>query len=518
MKLIIVGLVAVLIVAALASSLRPELTPDQSKHVLALVAQFTSPEFAVRQKAVEELIKMGPAVLPLIRKTLAETKDDEVKLRCEMVIKPFAEQQGRIEAENRKRQAEAEFERRGPELKKRYEAKLAELHKQGEPVTMKEVAPPEIADEQNAAVLYEEAFKEYEEAGADAGARIAQLLRPRPLEPAELEEARELVKQVQPVVKKLREAGYRTSCRFTLNYDVEPACNMILKHLSRLQASARLLALSSKVNLGQGKPDEALVDYEAILRLGHASDREPLVISMLVGIACRGIARKPVMAVLDDSEPSAEALRKVLDSLGDVDDRSPYLAAMRGERCMGISVLKFVFQNPDERIPMFLEPKLKGTKVTVSGLYTDALHYLELMESEVTLSRKPWHQSKADWEKIDHDLQEKATDYPLTTVLGSTLSKTAQIYDRAVAVDGVSQLAVALRLYRLKHGQYPEKLTALVPEVLKKLPTDPFSGKDYEYRREGKGFVVYSIGDDGVDNNGEEGTGNAPDIAFKCSR
>ncbi len=28
-----------------------------------------------------------PAVLPFIRKTLAETKDNEVKLRCEMVIK-----------------------------------------------------------------------------------------------------------------------------------------------------------------------------------------------------------------------------------------------------------------------------------------------------------------------------------------------------------------------------------------------------------------------------------------------
>ena len=63
------------------------ITPEQVKEAQTLIGQFRSPEFAVRQTAVEELVKMGPGVLPLIRKTLAETKDDEVKLRCEMVMR-----------------------------------------------------------------------------------------------------------------------------------------------------------------------------------------------------------------------------------------------------------------------------------------------------------------------------------------------------------------------------------------------------------------------------------------------
>ena len=72
MKHILVGLMAVLTTAFLVSSLRADLTPEQTKHAEALIAQFTSPEFAVRQKAVEELIKMGPDVLPLGKKTLTE--------------------------------------------------------------------------------------------------------------------------------------------------------------------------------------------------------------------------------------------------------------------------------------------------------------------------------------------------------------------------------------------------------------------------------------------------------------
>jgi hypothetical protein len=67
------------------AALRP-LTDEERARAQALIAQFGDPQFDVRQQAVEELVKMGPAVLPLIRQTLAETKDNEVKLRCEMVI------------------------------------------------------------------------------------------------------------------------------------------------------------------------------------------------------------------------------------------------------------------------------------------------------------------------------------------------------------------------------------------------------------------------------------------------
>ena len=71
-----------------------ELTPDQRKTAETLVAQFTAREFAVRQAAVEKLIALGPDVVPLVKKTLAETADNEVKLRCEMTLKGIADRFG----------------------------------------------------------------------------------------------------------------------------------------------------------------------------------------------------------------------------------------------------------------------------------------------------------------------------------------------------------------------------------------------------------------------------------------
>ena len=76
-------------VLALSAAASAALTPEQETLAGRLIRDFTAAEFAVRQAAVDKLVAMGPDVLPLIKKTLAATKDAEVLLRCEMVVKAF---------------------------------------------------------------------------------------------------------------------------------------------------------------------------------------------------------------------------------------------------------------------------------------------------------------------------------------------------------------------------------------------------------------------------------------------
>ena len=59
------------------------------------IEEFSSAEFAVRERALEKLIAMGPDALPLAKKALAATHDFEVKRRCKfaiigIVLKPVA--------------------------------------------------------------------------------------------------------------------------------------------------------------------------------------------------------------------------------------------------------------------------------------------------------------------------------------------------------------------------------------------------------------------------------------------
>jgi|GEM_PF-3105702 hypothetical protein len=92
--------------------------------------------------------------------------------------------------------------------------------------------------------------------------------------------------------------------------------------------------------------------------------------------------------------------------------------------------------------------------------------------------------------------------------------------------DRILEQQIALHAYQVKHGNYPQTLHELVPEILKQLPIDPFSdGQIFHYRYSvswatltGKlppgahishyqnspnGYLLYSVGPDGIDNGGQ---------------
>lgn len=61
---------------------------------------------------------------------------------------------------------------------------------------------------------------------------------------------------------------------------------------------------------------------------------------------------------------------------------------------------------------------------------------------------------------------------------------------------------LACRLFKSGTGRYPEGLDELVPGILGEVPIDPFTGKPFVYRREGEGFIVYSLGSNQKDDGG----------------
>jgi hypothetical protein len=74
--------------------------------------------------------------------------------------------------------------------------------------------------------------------------------------------------------------------------------------------------------------------------------------------------------------------------------------------------------------------------------------------------------------------------------------------DQREAIQRLPPIALALGGYRSEHGGYPEKLSALAPKYLDKLPVDPFTGKDMQYKRRGGGYLLYSVGRNGEDDEG----------------
>jgi hypothetical protein len=81
-------------------------------------------------------------------------------------------------------------------------------------------------------------------------------------------------------------------------------------------------------------------------------------------------------------------------------------------------------------------------------------------------------------------------------------NKVQQAADRAEQVERNLHVAFALAVVKADEGSYPKELKALVPKYLPQVPNDLFSGKALIYRPTEKGYLLYSIGQNGKDDGG----------------
>ncbi|MDF3129657.1 hypothetical protein P0Y35_10670 [Kiritimatiellaeota bacterium B1221] len=108
--------------------------------------------------------------------------------------------------------------------------------------------------------------------------------------------------------------------------------------------------------------------------------------------------------------------------------------------------------------------------------------------------------AETDWENIYKSFNRIGKDF-----LESYSSGTMDLYKELQNSHqkSIEQLKTqaALHLYNLDHGEFPEALSELVPNILSAIPLDPFDGKNMKYLPEQK--MIYSVGSDGKDDQGD---------------
>jgi hypothetical protein len=103
----------------------------------------------------------------------------------------------------------------------------------------------------------------------------------------------------------------------------------------------------------------------------------------------------------------------------------------------------------------------------------------------------------------------------LLPALQKTTEKTADSEARLRC----AQMSLAVEQFRVRNRRLPERLEELVPGILSQLPVDPIDGDPLHYLKLDTGYVVYSVGLDGIDNGGlERGDSNRSNRDKKSAR
>jgi hypothetical protein len=101
-----------------------------------------------------------------------------------------------------------------------------------------------------------------------------------------------------------------------------------------------------------------------------------------------------------------------------------------------------------------------------------------------------------------------------------SLAQSLKSADQHAVHLAMAQTGLALATYRADHKEYPEDLASLTPGYIDKLPADPYAAdKPLRYRRQASGYLLYSVGPDGLDQGGGESErySDSDDIAVSIS-
>jgi hypothetical protein len=379
--------------------------------------------------------------------------------------------------------------------KVRVQTMLDDIRARGEPVTAADLEPPAIPDSENAFVFYMDASRIIGKAPPDVDEAAGRMRKAavRDWSRGDIELIRGFVgshrESLRLVRKGARLKGYRSETKWAAGV------NAIFPHMAKVRDLARLLTYKAMVDLADGRVDEAIDTCGDGMALSDHVGSEPTLISSLVGVACRAITLRTLGQVVSQARTPAQ-LEHVMRMLADRRGRPGLKTAMLGERAMGVQIYDDLRRGK--------QPIQDGHMPPVPGwvFYHDEAAYLSLLNEYVDLADKPYYE-------IQHqvtDIETRARQLPFYVPLAKLLMP---IYSRAYAAEAdpaaqaeVLRAAAAIKLYKLRHGAYPKKLSDLVPRILPAVPIDEFSGAELLYRRSGDGFVVYSIGQNGIDDGG----------------
>jgi hypothetical protein len=397
---------------------------------------------------------------------------------------------------------------------------LAGLKAQGIPLTAKDLAPP-CADDDNGARLW----KAYENmsvipgrATADRkgrsdknfGARdlIARVwlafTEGQPVAPADRNAIKELVIKNAKALELLTEMG-ANPC-FLYRDPASPLSGQMMPDAVLMIATTRLIFLSAHFSAEEGDLRGAVDTLLTGLKFTPLAAGEGTTLAFLISVATTRLLAEFLGDICRGRTVDDADLVALMAALDPGAWRKRLAASFRGERVFLIELSRDVLEAGLGEIGSVFEGaawrEKFGLWLVRPLLKRDARRMLPAFEFLEAQAELPYFQNREVLRAWDRRLEDRPWyAYLSKYMLGSReaiFMKTAQIE----AIMLANRAGLACRLYKSRTGHYPETLDELVPGLLTEVPIDPFTGKPLVFRREGEGFIVYSLGSNEKDDGG----------------
>jgi hypothetical protein len=286
--------------------------------------------------------------------------------------------------------------------------------------------------------------------------------------------------------------------------DLSAGFETLMPNLSEIRTGVFLLKLEAILDAENGDSESAVRAAKSCFGIARSLAKEPLTVSQLVRAACQSVAATTIEYCINRLELTDEQLIELIKSVNNSERISDMSCALVGERCMGISFFNAPGSvNPDLINGIPFRPILELYKA-IGLADADEIIYLDLMDGYIKSAQLPLEKRLDSVKAVEARFQSTSKIHILLFAMMPALSRITTIDIRNIAQLRTARVGLAIERYRLAAGKLPDTLTDLVPVYLDAVPTDPFDGNDLRYKKLEAGFVVYSIGEDQIDDGGKE--------------
>jgi len=282
--------------------------------------------------------------------------------------------------------------------------------------------------------------------------------------------------------------------------------------LGGLRDITRLMVLQGREIMKENNSSEALKLHAAGIRLGNDATKRGTLVDELVGVAISAVSQQELLRLLNAAEFSEQQLTELLSYLQIlIDSEAPFQGIFESEQVYIEAVLRQE-SAAHGLLPKENEVGLDESYINRTDIVDAWEEYIPLIKELARISSLPYVQMDRELAKFDEQI--KSYDSFTQIIFPSVGNLHKKCYAIRAQRRGL-YILTALKLYQARHQKYPDKLSDLVPDIIKEVPLDPFSGQPFIYKVNQDGTILlYSVGANLKDDNGTASKYNEEDIVI----
>ena len=374
----------------------------------------------------------------------------------------------------------------------RLEARLQALRDAGEPLTLKELEPKPIPPDKNAATYLRRAKGDLDAVMKELGPIYERIIDDEGNDQrseADSKAIRAVLDSHPTLFPLLEQAAACESYQSGLDYstDGNVFLNGLLANVQHdVREPIKILEEKVRLQIADGKQDEAVQNAVAILRISRKVQSEPFVISYLVVCFVRAIGIDSANRVLR-SGPISQQARAALDAeLQAMNADASFERCLKTERAFGLEMFRGIVRD--------------NVAFPNRAYFNDEqCHHIDMIGAFLPLISKPYAEARPEFEKFLKG-NKSSWRHIVASLNGPALQKVHEAHLRTLAHVRCLRVLNALQEKAPMADAGTVKLADL--GVPADATGDPYNGLPLLVRKSGGDWIVYCVGTNLIDDGG----------------